>query len=462
MKKLQLTKNSLISGTLLLTATGVISRFIGFYYKIFLSRTIGAEGLGIYQLIFPVFSLVLSVSAAGLQTSISRFAAGAADSRQAKGYLAAGLSISILLSLAGMVLIRSKAEWFCHVMMDDADGAGLLHIMSPAIPLAAVHSCINGYYYGLKKAGVPAFSQLFEQFIRVSGVWLIMQIALNQEQTPTPVHAVWGLFIGEAAATLFCMTAMLLAGPSLPPQSAAKHRPARRSVLACYKSLLTLAVPLTANRLLGSIFSSLESLMIPLSLRAFGYTNSDALSVYGILTGMVFSTIMFPAVISNSLSVMLLPAISNACALGRNDLIRKAVRRTVESCMILGLICTLGFLLCGNWIGVHLFHNTLAGVYLETLAWICPFIFLGSTLGSILHGLGRATTTLLINLGASSIRILFIYLGIPIIGLKAYLWGMLVSQIFAAGVSWLCIHRTGKNCRPAADHEPSALPDHTS
>lgn len=91
MKKLQLTKNSLISGTLLLTATGVISRFIGFYYKIFLSRTIGAEGLGIYQLIFPVFSLVLSVSAAGLQTSISRFAAGAADSRQAKGYLAAGL-----------------------------------------------------------------------------------------------------------------------------------------------------------------------------------------------------------------------------------------------------------------------------------------------------------------------------------------------------------------------------------
>ena len=92
MKKYRLFQNSLISGTLLLTGTGVASRFIGFYYKIFLSRTIGAEGLGIYQLVFPVFALFLSVSAAGIQTSISRFTAGCARDRQAKGYLTAGLS----------------------------------------------------------------------------------------------------------------------------------------------------------------------------------------------------------------------------------------------------------------------------------------------------------------------------------------------------------------------------------
>ena len=459
MKKFHLTKNSLISGTLLLTAAGVISRFIGFYYKIFLSRTIGAEGLGIYQLIFPVFSLILAVSASGIHTSVSRFAAGASGSRQAKGYLAAGLLLSVGLSLAGMFLLRSKAEWFCHIMMNDADGARLLHIMSLAIPLSAVHSCINGYYYGLRKAGIPAFSQLFEQFIRVSGVWLIMQIALNQGQIPTPAHAVWGLFIGEAAATLFCLTAMLLTGPAHPSRSAAGHSPDRQNIFFYCKNLLTLAVPLTASRLLSSISGSLEALLIPLSLRAFGYSNSDALSVYGILTGMVFSTIMFPGVISNSLSVMLLPAVSGACALRRNDLIRRAVRKTVESCMILGLVCTLGFLLCGSWIGIHLFHNVLAGVYLKTLAWICPFLFLGSTLGSILHGLGRATATLLISLGASSIRILFIWLGIPALGLKAYLWGMLVSQIFSAGISWLCIHRTGKKRRPADRQNSSSGPD---
>ena len=283
----------------------------------------------------------------------------------------------------------------------------------------------------------------------MSGVWLMMQVAAKQGQTPTPAHAVWGLVIGEVGATLFCLTAMLTSQPAR--QTAKRHAvtrylPALRHLAGYYKNLLSLAIPLTANRLLGSIFTSLESLLIPLSLRAFGYTASDALSVYGILTGMVFSTIMFPAVLSNSLSVMLLPAISNACARGRVDLVRHAVRRTAEGCLLLGLICTLGFLLCGNWIGVHLFHNTLAGFYLETLAWICPFIFLGSTLGSILHGLGKATTTLLINLCASSVRILFIYLGIPLAGLRAYLWGMVISQIFAACAAWLCIRQNVRKC----------------
>lgn len=154
---------------------------------------------------------------------------------------------------------------------------------------------------------------------------------------------------------------------------------------------------------------------------------------------MVFSTIMFPAVISNSLAVMLLPAISGASAQGNTALVNKAVRQTVQLCTILGFLCIFAFLGMGEWIGIRLFHNTLAGVYLKTLCWICPFVFLGSTLGSVLHGLGRAATTLLINLASSAIRIAFIWLGIPVIGLKAYLWGMLVSQIFASAISWLCI-----------------------
>lgn len=91
-------KNNLISGTLLLTLTGFLSRIIGFYYKIFLSRTIGAEGLGIYQLIFPVFALIIAVSAAGIQTSISRYCAQCQTEQQSKRYLVTGLVLSLLIS----------------------------------------------------------------------------------------------------------------------------------------------------------------------------------------------------------------------------------------------------------------------------------------------------------------------------------------------------------------------------
>ena len=85
-------KQNFISGTLLLTLTGILSRIIGFYYKIFLSRRIGAEGLGIYQLIFPVFALIISVSAAGIQTAISRYCAQCRQKRQARAYLSVGRS----------------------------------------------------------------------------------------------------------------------------------------------------------------------------------------------------------------------------------------------------------------------------------------------------------------------------------------------------------------------------------
>ena len=129
-----------------------------------------------------------------------------------------------------------------------------------------------------------------------------------------------------------------------------------------------MAVPLTCSRILLSLCQSAEALLIPIKLRDFGYANSDALSVYGILTGMVFSTIMFPCVLSNSLSVMLLPAIAEANSRKQYNLVQKAIRRTTQLCVILGLVCTSGFLLCGNWIGIHLFHNTLAGIYVRTLS----------------------------------------------------------------------------------------------
>ena len=378
-------KQNFISGTLLLTLTGILSRIIGFYYKIFLSRRIGAEGLGIYQLIFPVFALIISVSAAGIQTAISRYCAQCRQKRQARAYLSVGLSGSV----------------------------------------------------------IPAISQILEQVIRVAGVWLVADIQMQRGQLVTPQIAVWGILFGELASSLYAVTMVCffsertenkktVPNPSVPPSSI------RLTKIA--KDLCSMAVPLTCSRILLSLCQSAEALLIPIKLRDFGYANSDALSVYGILTGMVFSTIMFPCVLSNSLSVMLLPAIAEANSRKQYHLVQKAIRRTTQLCVILGLVCTSGFLLCGNWIGIHLFHNTLAGIYVRTLSWICPFLFLASTLCSILHGLGKATLTMLINLAGAAIRIIFVFAGIPRIGLSAYLWGMLASQILICALAFFCLH----------------------
>jgi len=434
-------KNKLISGTLLLTLTGIISRIIGFYYKIFLSRSIGAEGLGIYQLIFPVFALIISISAAGIQTALSRYCAQCETDREARAYLLAGLTGSLSLSGCCILIIQTYAPQIGLILLEDVRTVTLLRLMTWSLPFACIHACINGYYYGKKKAAIPAISQILEQIVRVTGVWILLDILAEQRLTPTPKVAVCGILFGELAGALYSLTALFFSQTRKKTVQKISAPSASVRISKITVNLCSMAVPLTCNRILLSICQSAEAILIPMKLRDFGYTNSDALSVYGILTGMVFSTIMFPCVLSNSLSVMLLPTISEANSRHRQDLVKKAVRKTTQLCIILGLLCTLGFLLCGNWIGIHLFHNALASIYVRTLSWICPFLFLASTLCSILHGLGKATLTMLINLLGAILRIGFIFVGIPRVGLSAYLWGMLASQILISVLALISLRR---------------------
>lgn len=441
--KFKLFRSSLIKGTLILTLAGTLSRFIGFFYKIFLSRTIGAEALGIYQLIFPLFAFCLALSCGGLQTAISRYTASSKTDRIARSYLTIGTTLSLVLSFCCAVFLFRYADFLSLHLLGEARCEPLLRIMAVAIPFACIHACISGYYYGRKKAGIPSASQLVEQLIRVLGVWLVCSILTEQQQEFTAAIAVWGLVFGEIASALFSLTALSAKKNTVFQKSAFQKTTttAFYDLKARTSNLCSMAIPLTINRVSLSLAQSLENILIPLSLRSFGYSSEDALSVYGILTGMVFSTIMFPAVLSNSLSAMLLPEIAKAQAEKKEQQIAHLIRKTIESSLVFGFLCTLLFLLGGSYIGVFLFGNHLAGVYIRTLSWISPFLFLSGTLCSILHGFGKPKTVLALNIIGSCIRIFCIFYFVPMIGIRGYLWGMLASQIFTSLTAWIYLSR---------------------
>ena len=446
--KFKLFRSSLIKGTLILTLAGTLSRFIGFFYKIFLSRTIGAEALGIYQLIFPLFAFCLALSCGGLQTAISRYTASSKTDRIARSYLTIGTTLSLVLSFCCAVFLFRYADFLSLHLLGEARCEPLLRIMAVAIPFACIHACISGYYYGRKKAGIPSASQLVEQLIRVLGVWLVCSILTEQQQEFTAAIAVWGLVFGEVASALFSLTALSAKKNTVFQKSAFQKSAFQKITTKAFydlkartSNLCSMAIPLTINRVSLSLAQSLENILIPLSLRSFGYSSEDALSVYGILTGMVFSTIMFPAVLSNSLSAMLLPEIAKAQAEKKEQQIAHLIRKTIESSLVFGFLCTLLFLLGGSYIGVFLFGNHLAGVYIRTLSWISPFLFLSGTLCSILHGFGKPKTVLALNIIGSCIRIFCIFYFVPMIGIRGYLWGMLASQIFTSLTAWIYLSR---------------------
>lgn len=420
-------KHTLILGTLILTATGFLSRILGFFYRIFLSRTIGAEGLGIYQMISPIYGIGFSLCAGSIQTAISRFTA--ADKERAKRTLFTGFIISFSMSLLLAALIWNQAEFIAvHILMEP-QCAALLPALALAIPCTSVHACISGYYYGKEKVQVPAIAQLVEQCIRIFTVFLVADIYKEQGIEITSQIAVIGLVAGEAGSALFSLAVFsITSAMSGPP----KTKTTGNSFLSTAVPLMSLALPLMANRLVMNLLQSAEAILIPNRLVVFGLTNSQAVSIYGVLTGMAMPFIMFPSAIVNSLAVVLLPTVARDQSSGNSSGIIKSISISFRYSLYMGILCIGIFTVFGDALGMAVFQNRDAGTFITILAWLCPFLYLATTAGSILNGLGKTTVTFLHNVTALSVRLLFVFFGVPHFGIQACLWGMLFGEVLLA------------------------------
>ena len=206
-------KHPLIKGTLMLTLAGFISRIIGFFYRIFLSHTIGAEGLGIYQLIFPVSAVCYALTCAGIQTAVSKVTAEVHDKHSrssSKDYLAAGFLLSLFLSVICAVILFCNADPIAIHLIGDRRCSPLLKILACSVPLEAVHSLCNGYFFGQKKTKIPAFSQLMEQSVRVLFVYLVYTLQYQHLDVFPLQFIVLGTVVGESASMLYSVIFALI------------------------------------------------------------------------------------------------------------------------------------------------------------------------------------------------------------------------------------------------------------
>lgn len=432
-------KNPILFGTFILTATGFLTRFIGFFFRMFLSHTFGEEQVGLYQLIFPIYALCFSLTSAGIETAISRCVAHKISLKKKQetiSILYTGICISLTFSLIMSLFLQRNASFFSIYILGDIRCESLLAAISYALPFASIHSCICGYYLGLKETKIPASSQLIEQIARVGAVFIIYQIALRHNIQIHVLFAVFGIVIGEFCSALYCVHFISKHTHQQGPCKALQN------FFTSSRELLSLSIPLTTSRVLLNILQSIESISIPICLQTYGYSNSEALSNYGVLTGMALPCVLFPSAITNSVSTMLLPAVAEIQAQKNYKHLKQLIAKVSFYCVSLGFSCCLLFFFLSHWLGTVLFHSELAGDYLKILAWICPFLYFNATLISITNGLGKANMTLIINTLALTLRIIGVLYFIPLFGMNGYLWGLLLSQcitcIFTIG--YLCFY----------------------
>lgn len=418
-------RRAFLIGTLLLTAAGFLCRLLGFFYRIFLSRTIGAEGLGIYNMVHPVYGICFALCGGSIQTALSQYIA--AHESQGRRVFRTGLGISMALSGILAFLICRYPDWIASRILMEPRCAPYLPVMGLSLPFASFHACANGYCYGAQKSRVPAFSQVAEQVVRMTLVFLIAGKWTAEGREITVRLAVYGHLIGEIGAASFNLLCLML----FPPQGRNKER-ADGTSSSCFMSLMTLALPLMGNRLILNLLAGAEAVWIPNRLQMSGLSDAEAFSVYGILTGMALPFILFPSAITNSIAVLLLPSVAKDQAEGRTDSIAGSVAMALRYSLYMGILCIGIFVLFGLPLGISVFKEEEAGRCMQVLAWLCPFLYLAATMGSILNGLGCTRTTFLQSVAAMLLRLCFVVAAIPVFGIYGYLCGMLASEMFLA------------------------------
>ncbi|MBR5596551.1 MAG: oligosaccharide flippase family protein [Lachnospiraceae bacterium] len=431
-------KNSIVYGTLLLSFSGLVCRGIGFLYHLFIARTFGEEAMGVFQLISPILILAFSLTCAGFQTAISKFTAsclGQNKNQEANLYLLCGCFLGIIISLSYSCIIFNYAETIAVSLLKERKCAILLKICAISFPFSAFHSCLNGYFYAIKNTKIPSFTQIIEQLVRVGCVLIIYNYFLSKNKIPSIAITCIGMVLGELISCIISFISYLITYHNL---SNSRNLPSSHSSITIAsktkicKNILTFSFPLIINRVLVNILQSYETISLPAALKNYGYSSKTALSIYGVLSGMALNLILFPSTFTNSFSVLLLPTISEAHSKDHVSDLKTTIRKTIFFILILGFSCTFCFFSFGTILGEFLFQSTLAGRFIRILSFLCPFLYLRTTLFSILNGLQKTKITLWINLFSICLRLITILFFVPNVGIYGYLYGLLLSEIISS------------------------------
>lgn len=394
---------SVLGGALTLLGAGLVSRILGFFYRIFLSRTLGAEGMGLLGMIFPILGVAITLASAGLPVALAKIVAErhATGRRPTGEALRVSLGLVVATSIPLAVGLFALAPFVTSRILPDSRSLYPLLALVPLLPMVAIGSVLRGYLQGLKRMGSLGLAQIAEQVVRIAVALYLVRLFLTRGLVWGTVGAAWGIVIGELFGVIILILAVRRLHPGPRSLTAAGWTGTRETLV----EILSLAMPVTATRLLGSLTDLLDAAVVPRGLIAFGLSRAAATSFYGQLTGMAFPLILFPSVISGALNGALIPAISEAAAQGDFAMVRRRSEKALRFTLLYTLPFSAALLTLGAPLARHLYGIAGVGSLIPPLALVSPLLYLEFTLAAILRGLGRPLVPMRNGLLGSAIRL---------------------------------------------------------
>ena len=411
---------SLFKAVALITFFSVLTRALGFFFRIFLSRKLGAEALGLYQVSMSVFGVLLTVVSSGLPLVISKLSAGLEAKGQKKeehSMVTTALIIGLISSIILCVVVLIFNKVFNLLFTDDRCMI-ILIVMLPAVVFSSIYSTFRGALWGHSNFFAVCIAELFEQVVRIilcviiiGGATTVMQSAMSAAASMT---------LACVLSAIFVIVLYFIYGGRL-------KKPKNYT-----KTLLKSSIPITGIRIASSLIQPIIAIIVPLRLVSAGYTSAQALSIYGIAMGMTLPFIFIPSALTGSLSMALVPDLSSAVVKQDTNHIKNRITSSIIFTMFVSIFFIPLYIGAGENIGIFFYDNATSGVLLASAAWIMLPLGLTNISSSILNALGLEMKSLKNYILGSILMLLSIWFLPKYIGVRAIIVGMGVCMTLAS------------------------------
>lgn len=437
-------KDNFYKNSLLLTLTNLVTGVLRFVFAIFLSRTLGPEGMGLYSIIMPIYDLFCCLICGGIMIAISKEAAvfsGKHDYVNLHKTIHTSITFELMwaILISGMFFLTSS--FISNYVIKDSRSLYSLWFIAPALVFVALSSILKGYFYGISNASLPAAIDICEKTIRIIVVIAIIYSLSLTDITQAVTATYASLMLGELISFLL-LYVFYKRDSSRKSNSVKKFREENSAQLLF--NVLAVSFPLCINGFLTTSLSTVSTLVIPRKLVEAGLNHIEALGIVGKFSGMALTIVYFPMIVIMSVSLILIPDLSKNVSTGDYYSVEKRIKEVLKLAFTLG---TATLVLCAtipNSFGMLFFQRNDLGSYIAAAGFTAPLTYLSMTTYGILNGFGKQKIVLRNSVITAVIQLglCFILIGIPSINIYGYVIALLVSSTLGFIMNYIEIHKT--------------------
>lgn len=407
-------KEKFINSVIILLIGGLLTKLLGMFIKIMMSRLIGTEGLGLYMMVLPTFSLFIGIGQFGLPTALSKLVA---EKRKNNIKLFFSiLPISLFINLLLIITIIVIAPVLANNLLHDPRCYLPILAIAVVIPFTSLSSICRSYFFGKEKMVPHVVSNLLEDLVRLTLMIIGIPFFLPKGLEYAVCYIILSNVISEGVSILvlflFLPKKIQLKKEDLIPKK------------DYMKESLSIGIPNTTGRLFGSIGYFLEPILLTTTLLSLGYSSKFITTEYGILSGYVMPLLLLPSFFTMAISQALLPVVSREYTRGNYTFVRRKIKQAILYSLAIGIPVTLFFIIFPE-LPLKLIYHTNEGIsYMRFLAPVCLFQYIQSPLSSCLDAMGRSRDAMIGTTIGVIIRSIFLVL---LSLLNIGLWGLIIA-----------------------------------